>query len=229
MDTVNTYDQYADVYADMNSGRDETDPVTSALLAQIGDVSGVRVLDAGCGEGHLARILANRGADVTAVDVSPRLVEMARVKDPEGAIDYRAADLSRPLEEFESVFDLVGSDLVLNDVPDYRGFINTLGMVTKLGGRVVLSMNNPYSYVIRKQVEDYFDSGFSAQYRGMSEAGLKVYFHHRTLQEYVTAFVESGFLLTSLTDVSLTISKDNALLPVGSRFPYFTVLGFLRQ
>ena len=74
----NTYDQFADVYAEMVEGRDETDPITSALLDELGSVQGMRVLDAGCGEGHLARILAARGANVTAIDVSPRLIDIAR-------------------------------------------------------------------------------------------------------------------------------------------------------
>lgn len=227
--TTNTYDQYAEVYAQMIAERDEEDPVTSALLSHIGDVSSLRVLDAGCGEGHLARILSERGAHVTAIDVSPRLVEMGRLKDPEGIIDFRSADLSEPLEGIGCVFDLVASDLVLNDVPDHVGFAATLSSVTRPGGRVVLSMNNPYSYVIRKQVENYFDSGFSAQYRGMSKLGLKVYFYHRTLQDYVEAFAANGLLLDGLADVPHTITRDNSLLPVGARFPYFMILAFRKN
>jgi len=226
---TNTYDQFADVYADMVARRDETDPITVALLAQIGEVTNLRALDAGCGEGHLTRILANRGAKVTAIDISPRLIEIARSKDPDGSIDYRVGDLSEPHPEYEDTFDVVGSDLVLNDVPDYRGFAATLGSATKTEGRLVLSLNNPYSYVIRKQVEDYFNSGYAAQYRGMSAAGLKVYFFHRTLEDYITAFGDNGFLLRSLADISHTIASDNALLPAGSRFPYFMILSFIKQ
>jgi 2-polyprenyl-3-methyl-5-hydroxy-6-metoxy-1,4-benzoquinol methylase len=226
---TNTYDQYADVYAEMVERRDETNPITAALLGELGNVSGCRVLDAGCGEGHLARILAKRGAKVTAIDVSPRLVEMARTKAHGDSIEYLVADLSEPRSEYARTFDAVGGDFVLNDVPDYRGFISTLGSVTKPGGRAVLSMNNPYSYVTRKQVQDYFDSGFSDQYRGMSEAGLKVFFYHRTLQEYISAFVANGFMLCGLLDVPHTIARDNALLPAGSRFPYFMILSFVKQ
>ena len=227
--TTNTYDQFTDIYADMMAGRDETDPITSTLLTELGPVTGLRVLDAGCGEGHLARILSRHGATVTAIDVAPRLIDIARSKDPDGIIDYRVGDLSKPQPGLEDSFDVVGSDLVLNDVPDYVGFTTTLASVTKSGGRVVLSMNNPYSYVIRQQVPDYFASGFAAQYRGMSEAGLKVYFYHRTLQDYITVFTNAGFVLTNLLDVPHTITGANALLPAGSCFPYFLVLGLVRR
>ncbi len=48
---------------------------------------------------------------------------------------------------YQRRFDLLVSHLVLNDVYDYQGFLTTLGTVTKGGGRLVLSMNNPYSYI----------------------------------------------------------------------------------
>src|SRR5438034_8455078 len=48
------------------------------MLAMLGDVRGKNILDLGCGEGGYARELANRGAQVTAVDGSARLIEVAR-------------------------------------------------------------------------------------------------------------------------------------------------------
>jgi SAM-dependent methyltransferase len=67
------------------------------FLQIVGEVSGLTVLDAGCGEGYLSRILMHRGAHVTGIDISPRLVEMVRAKDPAGNITYQVADLSQPL------------------------------------------------------------------------------------------------------------------------------------
>ena len=46
------------------------------------DLSGARVLDAGCGTGPMAVALARRGADVYATDVSPSLIELARERAP---------------------------------------------------------------------------------------------------------------------------------------------------
>ena len=154
---------------------------------------------------------------------------IARARDPEETITYQVGDLSKPLPQYENYFDLVTSHMVLNDVYDYRGFVSTLGSVIKDHGRLVLSMNNPYSFVIRKQVADYFDSGYSAQYRGMSAAGVKVSFFHRTLEDYITAFRDHEFWLDSFSDIPHTISSDNALVPKGSQFPYFTILSFIKR
>ena len=69
------------------------------LLMSVPLQRGWRVLDAGCGEGYLARVLAARGARVTGIDLSPRLVELARQRTPDGDIEYRIGDLSVPSPE----------------------------------------------------------------------------------------------------------------------------------
>jgi magnesium-protoporphyrin O-methyltransferase len=69
------------------------------------DMSGLRVLDAGCGTGALALDMAQRGAQVVAIDLSPQLVDVARQRVGElqraqpangsstGSIDWRSGDM----------------------------------------------------------------------------------------------------------------------------------------
>ena len=237
MDSGNIYDRYANQYAELIRNRNETrfnpyhDLVVPRLLALAGDVSGLTVLDAGCGEGHVARMLARRGAHVTAIDVSPRLVELARTVDPEVEIEYLTHDLSTPLPQYARRFDLIVSNLVLNDVSDYVGFANTLSAVIVDGGCVVLSMNNPYSAVIRDKVANYFESGKSIAYQGMAESGVPVLYYHRTLEQYIRAFRDAGFLLQGLSDVGPPEEGERA--PAYPQryyhFPFFTILEFIRH
>ena len=76
------YDPIADWYAaQARTGSLQAFHLTTwpvRLLEMAGDVSGKRVLDAGCGEGHVARLFASHGAEVVAVDISPRLLNHAR-------------------------------------------------------------------------------------------------------------------------------------------------------
>ena len=81
----------------VRAGREE---MRSTLLAWLPeDLSGRRLLDAGCGTGALAFEAARRGAEVVAVDLSPTLVELARERLPgtigAGRIDFRVGDMSR--------------------------------------------------------------------------------------------------------------------------------------
>jgi ubiquinone/menaquinone biosynthesis C-methylase UbiE len=167
---------------------------------------------------------------VTGIDLSPRLIEMAREKDPDRQIDYRVADLSRPLPDLIERYDAVASYFVLNDVEDYRGFASTLAAVLKPGGRLALAFNNPYGAVIRKHVADYFDSDTVSPYLGLWAAGIKTYFRHRTLEEYLDAFLVTGLQLTKLADITNNVFVDEpgTILPEGYRFPRFMLLAFAR-
>ncbi len=170
--------------------------------------------------------------DFSGIDISPRLIEMAHAKNSEGEIHYHVANLSQPLSEYQHHFDLIASHLVLNDVYDYKGFISTLGMVLRQGGRLVCSMNNPYSFVVRNHITNYFDAGATIQYRGMAQRGVKVHAYQRTLEEYIDAFLAAGFQLQRLVDIP-TPEKvlnylDDKLIPKGYQFPYFMILSFTK-
>ena len=239
----NTYDQFAEEQNRLISSvskpdRDSVflvyDMVLPRLLEFAGDVSGLTVLDAGCGEGYVSRILAERRAIVTGIEISPRLVELAHSKPVKGNVDYFVHDLSEPLPDYEDAFDLVVSNMVIMDVPDYRGFISTLGAITRVSGRVILSMHNPYRSVLKKRVTDYFDSDEVSMYQDMAKnGGIETYYFHRTLEEYVTAFRDQGFLLRSLSDVKPSeeiISKcEGPKIWECVHFPFFQILEFIKE
>jgi len=233
MSSSNPWDDHATAYAEAVARRERAlppgvgmDAALTILLDLLGDVRGRAVLDAGCGEGYLARILAARGAQVTGIDLSPGLIAIARERDPQHAIAYRVADLSHPLPDLAEHFDALGSYLVLDDVADHWGFATILAALTRPGGRAVLALNNPYSSVVRGHLSDYFADGARATYGGMSATlGREVGYYHRTLAEYLAAFLASGWQLAALVDVPAP-PRDDLPLPPGSRFPFFTVLAF---
>jgi SAM-dependent methyltransferase len=228
------YDSYADELASYTAVREQRGVAGDGLLRQmldlLGDVAGLRVLDAGCGDGYLARVLAARGALVTGIDVGSRLIERARQRDRLGAIDYGVANLSKEMPGEAASFDVVASFLALNDVVVYRGFITTIAALLRPGGRLVIAFNSPYGTVIRGNVHDYFDTGATSPYQGLWAMGIKTYLHHRTLEEYLDAFTAAGLRLTKLAD-----SRDNCFLPApdsvlpdGFRFPRFMLLAFTK-
>jgi 2-polyprenyl-3-methyl-5-hydroxy-6-metoxy-1,4-benzoquinol methylase len=226
---ANPWNEYATEYAQFIARREQTDLDHDDLLLRIlellGSLDAQDVLDAGCGEGFLSRILATYGAQVTGLDLSPRLIEMARAKDSDDVIDYGVADLSKPLPEFAERFDKIGSHLVLNDVYDFRAFAVTLTALLKPGGRLVLAFNNPYSSVVREHVPDYFDTGAIGVYGGLSKQGVKAHYYHRTLEDYLDAFLDAGLRLAKLADVSAPAGREWRF-PAHYRFPFFMVLAF---
>lgn len=225
----NPWDAAAEAYGRYIAWRERTnldqDPVLARMLDLLGDLAGREVLDAACGEGFLARLLAARGARVTGIDCSTRLIEMARAKDTHDTIAYHVADLSRPLPAFARRFDRIGSYLALNDVADHRGFAATLASLARPGARVVLAFNNPYFLVVRGHIADYFASGARGMYGGLAERGIPAHFYHRTLEEYLDAFLGVGFRMVKLADVT-DDGGQPTLLPAHVRFPRFIVVVF---
>ena len=200
------YDPIADWYAaQVRSGslRRFHDNLARRLLEIAGDVSGKRVLDAGCGEGHVARLFASHGAEVVAVDISPRLLDLARsleAQDPH-EIEFIEADLAKGLPCHRGAFDLATANMMLDDCEDLAGVLGAITDTLKPTGRLLLSLNNPYAIITRGKVDDYFASGPLTQTFGTERAEFEVPFHYRTFEEWVTAFRQAGLLLRSLVDV----------------------------
>ncbi len=83
---------------------------------------------------------------------------------------------------------------------------------------------------------DYFDTGTASPYRGLWAAGIKVYYYyyyyyHRTLEEYLDAFLSAGFRLTKLADVPALAADHppHSIVPEGVCFPRFMLLGFVKS
>ena len=94
------------IRATVRAGRDE---MRNTLLSWLpANMSGARLLDAGCGTGALSIEAARRGARVVAIDLSPTLVGVARERMPQDldstAIDFRSGDMLDPkLGKFDFV------------------------------------------------------------------------------------------------------------------------------
>jgi magnesium-protoporphyrin O-methyltransferase len=94
------------IRATVRAGRDSMRSVILGYLPT--DLSGARLLDAGCGTGSLSVAAAERGADVLAVDLSATLVSLAQERLPSrlstGRIDFKIGDMSDPdFGEFDHV------------------------------------------------------------------------------------------------------------------------------
>ena len=116
-----------------------------ALFSMIGDVEGKKVLDAGCGSGYMARLLAERGAEVTGVDLSRRFIEIAGRNEKEKplGITYIQGDLAHVPQLKTAYFDLVVSVYVLCVVRDHDQAIKEIDRVLKHRGRFIYLIEHP--------------------------------------------------------------------------------------
>ncbi|MEL7301408.1 MAG: magnesium protoporphyrin IX methyltransferase [Pseudomonadota bacterium] len=118
------------VRATVRAGRDA---MREAMLTRMGDLSGMRVLDAGCGPGVASQALAERGAEVVGVDISPSLIDIARERLPAHLSDrvhFEAGDMLSPRGQFDAVFAM--DSLIYYDLPDLHRALATFANAAPL-------------------------------------------------------------------------------------------------
>jgi trans-aconitate methyltransferase len=103
------------------------------LLALLEPQEGEKILDLGCGTGHLARQMAEAGAQVVGLDSSPQMVEQARRAYPD--IEFLMAD-ARDFS-FPYQFDAVFSNATLHWIPEAERVVACISAALRPGGRFV--------------------------------------------------------------------------------------------
>lgn len=136
MDEVPRRDLERRLEARLGAGKAALGPadLPGKILDVAGDVRANRVLDVGCGTGELCRLLSERGAFVTGVDLCSNLLARARREAPRS---FCSADAER-LPFQKAGFDLATSLLLLHYLPDPRRALFEIARVLVPGGRLLL-------------------------------------------------------------------------------------------
>jgi ubiquinone/menaquinone biosynthesis C-methylase UbiE len=144
-DRANDYDGFAEQYAADNESNITNQYYTlPAMVALAGEVTGRRILDAGCGAGPLSARLRDRGAVVSGFDASAAMVALARKRLGDG-VDLRVAALGEPLPYDDAAFDDVVSSLVLHYLEDWGPALAELRRVLRPGGRLIVAVQHPFT------------------------------------------------------------------------------------
>ncbi|MFX1559613.1 MAG: class I SAM-dependent methyltransferase [Promethearchaeota archaeon] len=212
----------------------------------IGEVKGKKLLDAGCGEGYLARYYAKKGAIVTAIDLSQRLVEVSKqlTDDEELIVEYRVDSVCHIESVPNAEFDLVLSNLVLLNIPCLDDAIKEFHRVLKEGGILVFSVVHPaFNFYgpgswqmgeknpetnrregIYFKIDRYFEEKEYERYWKTREGENfpeAISFFHRTLSTYLNSLADAGFRLVEFAEPQPI--DDNEFFDRENRIPFFAV------
>jgi SAM-dependent methyltransferase len=205
------YDMIAEWYDEsVGTAGSSADPVVDVVLALAGEVAGLRVCDLACGQGLVARQLARRGAKVVGIDLSVRLLQIARgyeAVEPLGIV-YVQGDAQALTALEDQSFDGLTCNLALMDIPDLPAALATVRRVLRPEGWFVFSITHPCFQLPRGRVEGedgaedepgYFSEGF---WRSDYPEGVrgKVGAHHRTLSTYLNALGAASLALTRIVE-----------------------------
>ena len=119
-------------------------PARLGYVAERVQLRDAAVLDVGCGGGLLSEALAQAGAKVTAIDLAPNLLKVARLHGLESGIkvDYREMPVEALAEQAPASFDAITCMEMLEHVPDPASIIEACATLLKPGGRLFLSTLN---------------------------------------------------------------------------------------
>ncbi|SEW30008.1 class I SAM-dependent methyltransferase [Halobacterium jilantaiense] len=194
------YDRLAATYE-----RQEDDPYCAdfefpAMTDLVPDVAGKRVLDAGCGHGRYAEWLADRGADVVAVDENAEMLDRAerRVGD---RVALHRADITEPLAfADDGEFDGVVCGLSLHYVEDWREPFAEFARILAPGGFLAFSAQHPVDEYVAFEAEDYFAVERETMTWPAADGEVDVPFYRRPFAEAVNPLLETGFQLDELVE-----------------------------
>jgi len=107
-------------------------------------ISGVKILDVGCGGGLVAEPFAVAGADVTAIDASERNIQVAKIHAEKSGlkIDYQVSTAEELNEKLTEGFNVVLALEIIEHVADPEGFIQSLANLTNKDGLVFVATIN---------------------------------------------------------------------------------------
>jgi SAM-dependent methyltransferase len=133
------------------------------LVEVLGLPSGARILDVPCGQGRHARLLAQAGYAVDAVDYSSHLLHVARAADPGPAVRYHQGDMRtlpvRWTGRFDGVVNLCTSFGFFQHPADDRGVLREFARVLKPGGALIWHGGSRDGVMARFLARDWWRSG----------------------------------------------------------------------
>lgn len=176
-----------------------------ATLSLLPSVRGKRVLDAGCGPGVYAKILVRRGAKVVGVDISPKMLRLARERVGD-KVKFHLADLTKPLKFLkDNSFDIVISSLVVPYIFDLRPLFKEFGRVLRRPGVLIFSDGHPLGdYLLFKEkgkAKDYFKTEIvGLTWHGFGRPGVFVPGYRRPLSALLNPLIEAGFKIDRVVE-----------------------------
>ncbi len=192
---------------------------TPAFLELLPSVAGLCGLDLGCGEGHNTRLVAKRGARMTAIDIAEKFIRHAQAEETRAplGITYRhASAVEQPFAD--ASFDFATAFMSLMDIPETARALAETFRVVRPGGFLQFSLTHPcfnpphrrncrdedrVTYAI--EVGDYFIDargrvdewifGTAPESEKRRLPMFQVPRFHRPLGEWLNLLVDAGFIL----------------------------------
>jgi len=235
-----SYDDVADWYDSvMRAGNIVQDAAVQALHDLAGNVKNLRICDLACGQGYAARSFADCGASVVGVDISSKLLDIARSEERTVCRGIEYAEMNAeslaglPAESFDGVI----CNMALMDIGDLGAASASTQRVLRTGGWFVFSIMHPCFQTPKsawiseadkegRLVRAYYEEGY--WYSSKSGMRGRVGAVHRTLSTYFNTIRAAGFVLEAVSEPRLRRVRCG-LDPVDDEVPVVLAASFVKS
>jgi ubiquinone/menaquinone biosynthesis C-methylase UbiE len=175
-----------------------------------------RIADIACGSGFFSRALAEEGAAVVGIDLSPELIKRARARTAKSLpVSYAVAAAERLTPLVDQTMDAALIVLALQNMAAVKPVFSEAARVLRSGGELHLVLNHPAFRIPKasswgwdeatkrqyRRLERYLSEGREAiQMRPGTSPGQVTWSFHRPLQVYFKALAAAGFTVTRLEE-----------------------------
>ncbi len=182
-----------------------------ALFSMMPDLNGKKVLDLGCGFGEHCRRFVNDGADqVTGIDISEKMLEVARKENSDSKISYINLAME-DIAQLNERFDVVISSLAFHYVEDFSGVVKNIYKMLYEGGLFIFSQENPLCTCHSGGDRWTRDEKGDKIYLNLANYGVEgeresVWFvnnvkkYHRTFSTIMNTLIEAGFHIEKMIE-----------------------------
>lgn len=173
-----------------------------AMRRSVGDVRGLKIFEAGCGPGILAEYLVHEGAKVVGFDVSPKMVELAKVRVPEKATFF-VADMARPLPiDQNGQFDMVVASLAIDYIKDWSVPLSEFYRLLKPKGKFIFTIQHPLGSWNWYRPECAFGVQYvEATWKGFTDEPVVMPDYYRSFEEVINPLITAGFKILKVEDL----------------------------
>ncbi|KAF5057543.1 Ubiquinone biosynthesis O-methyltransferase [anaerobic digester metagenome] len=214
MNRQNIYDDnvFFESYKKLRSGVNANEIVEiPALFEMIPPLSGLRILDLGCGYGeHCVKYIGMGADEVVGIDISEKMLQVAINENSSPQIIYKKLDME-DLSELNPSFDLVVSSLALHYIEDFKMVAEQVYRLLNNGGKFIFSQEHPFSTSFTYGNRWTKDENGKKLYANISNYSIDgkresrwfkdgVIKYHRTFSSIINTLIESGFCIEQMSE-----------------------------
>ncbi len=200
---LEAYEKIAEGFSSMAPSKAENAYIEQPAMRRfIGEVKGLKILEAGCGPGILAEYLIHEGAKVVGYDVSPKMIELAKKRNPKDATFF-VADMAKTLPiDQDGVFDLAAASLSFDYIENWTIPLAEIYRLLKPKAKFIFTIQHPLGSWNWYKPECAFGVQYvESTWKGFSVEPVVMPDYYRSFEEVINPLLLAGFKILKIEDL----------------------------